>query len=81
MGIKADLEKELTVFPIIREGKQTAFHHVFIAYSDSEILPDKNEISEVKKVSLGDLKSEVKRHPEQYFDAFLTAFDALLKTL
>lgn len=75
MGITADLEKEIAVIPVFRGGKQVAFHHVFVAHSDGEIVPDKNEVAEVKEISLPDLKYLIKNNPEQFFNEFLTAIN------
>lgn len=73
LGINAEIEREVVAFPIIREGIKIAFHHVFIAHSDDKIIPDKSEIAEVREVSLHDLKHEITKNPEQFFDGFLIA--------
>lgn len=72
MGINTIIEREMTSFPIIREGRKTAYHHVFIAHSNDKIIPDKNEVDEVREISLHDLKCEVAKNPEHFFDGFLT---------
>lgn len=73
MGINTIIEREMTSFPIIREGRKTAYHHVFVVHSDDKIIPDKNEVDEVREISLHDLKCEVAKNPEHFFDAFLMA--------
>lgn len=73
IGINAPIEKEIVAFPLIREGRQIAFHHVFIAHSDAPIIPDPSEIAEIKEITRSELKMLVEQHPEQFFDAFLTA--------
>ena len=79
LGINAEIEREVVAFPIIREGIKIAFHHVFIAHSDDKIIPDKGEIAEVREVSLHDLKHEIIKNPEQFFDGFLTAIKDYIK--
>ncbi|MBQ8482529.1 MAG: NUDIX domain-containing protein [Alphaproteobacteria bacterium] len=71
MGINANVEKEIAAFPVVRDGKQVAFHHVFIAGSDDEIVPDESEVAEVKEMSLTELETAIKQHPECFFDAFM----------
>jgi inorganic pyrophosphatase len=78
MGIKADLEKEVAVVPVIRAGRQIAFHHVFIARSDDKIVADESEVAEVKEISLDELKLAVKQHSEDFLDAFVEALKPLL---
>ena len=73
MGINTVIEKEVTSFPVIREGKKTAYHHVFVTYSNDKVIPDKSEVAEVREVSLHDLKHEITKNPEQFFDGFLIA--------
>ena len=78
LGIDADLEEEVAAFPVIIDGKQTAFHHVFTAHSDAKILPDESEISEIKEISLNELRLAIKQNPEQFFIAFMTAINKYL---
>ena len=73
MGADASIEREIAAFQVIRDGKKTAYHHVFIAHSDALITPDSSEVSDIRELSLSELKCEIERHPEQFFDAFLTA--------
>ena len=80
MGINTIIEREMTSFPIIREGRKTAYHHVFVVHSDDKIIPDKNEVDEVREISLHDLKCEVAKNPEHFFDGFLLAIKTYLKT-
>lgn len=80
MGIEADLRKEVAAFPVYRDGKQMAFHHVFAAYSDDEIYPDESEVAEVKEISLTELKSEIKQNPEQFFKELLIAVEKYIAT-
>lgn len=79
LGINAEIEREVVAFPIIRDGRKTAYHHVFIAHSDDKIIPDKGEIAEVREVSLHDLKHEITKNPEQFFDGFLLAIKDYIK--
>jgi len=80
MGINTIIEREMTSFPIIREGRKTAYHHVFVVHSDDKTIPDKSEVAEVREVSLHDLKREIEQNPEHFFDAFLTAIKKYLAT-
>ena len=73
MGINSAIEREVAFFPIIRDGRKTAYHHVFIAHSDDKIIPDKSEVAEIREISLNDLKCEIEKTPEYFFDGFLTA--------
>ncbi len=73
MGINTVIEKEVTSFPVIRERKKTAYHHVFVTYSNDKVVPDRSEVAEVREISLNDLKCEIEQNPEHFFDAFLTA--------
>ena len=73
IGVMTPLEKEVVAFPVIRDGRQIAFHHVFIAHSDAPIIPDASEVAEIKEISVSELKTLVEQHPEQFFDVFLTA--------
>lgn len=79
MGVSAEIEQEVAVSPVIRGGRKIAYHHVFIAHSDSEIVPDKSEAAEIREISLTDLKKEIARCPEQFFDAFLMAVKKCLE--
>jgi len=79
LGIKADLDKEVAAFPVIRDGRQIAFHHVFTAYSDDKTISDESEVAEVKEISMTELKLAIKQHPEQFFDAFLTVVNKCLE--
>ena len=79
MGVDAAMENEVAAFPVIREGKQIAFHHVFTACADAKIIPDQNEVAEIREISLADLKQEMTHHPEQFFDAFLVAMKHYMK--
>ena len=73
IGTTAPIEKEVVAFPVIREGRQIAFHHVFIAHSDAPIVPDQSEVAEIREIPVSELKKLIEQHPEQFFDAFLTA--------
>lgn len=73
MGIDAKIEREIAAFSIIRNGITVAFHHVFLVHSDAKITPDPSEVAEIREISLTDLKDEIKHHPEQFLDAFVTA--------
>lgn len=73
MGIQTSIEQEIAAFPVIREGRQIAFHHVFIAHSDAPITPDAGEVAQVREISLDALKKELQQNPEMFFDAFATA--------
>lgn len=81
MGISTTIEKEVVHFPIIREGIKIAYHHVFIAHSDDKIIPNKDEVSEIREISLADLKQEIKQNPEHFFDALQTAIKDTLSNL
>lgn len=76
IGIDAKLEYQIASFPVIRDGRKVAFHRVFVAHSDFEIIPDENEVAEVRKISPVDLKKEIECYPERFFDAFITAIKA-----
>lgn len=73
IGINEPIENEVVVFPLVRDGRQIAFHHVFTAHSDAPIIPDPSEVAEIREISVPDLQKLIKQHPEQFFDAFLTA--------
>ena len=73
MGIEADIKYQVASFPVFCEGRQVAFHRVFAAYSDAEIVPDAGEVAAVRKISLPDLYAQIDAHPEQFFAEFLTA--------
>lgn len=79
IGISTPIEKEVVAFPLIRDGRQIAFHHVFIAHSDAPIIPDTSEVAEIREISVSELKILIKQHPEQFFDAFLTALKLYFK--
>ena len=72
LGIEAEIEREVAAFPVIREGKKVAYHHIFAAHSDEKIIPDKSEVAEIREISLADLQNEIAQNPERFFDAFLT---------
>lgn len=73
LGIGADIEYEIASFPVMREGKKVAFHHVFTAHSDEKITPDESEVAEIREISPADLLEEMNRHPEQFFPELQTA--------
>jgi isopentenyl-diphosphate delta-isomerase len=75
IGIEADIKREIAAFPIIREGRQIAFHHVFEVRSDDIIVPDEQEVAEIREISLADLQKEIRQNPEHFFDAFLMAIN------
>lgn len=79
IGIEANIKREVANFPVIREGRQIAFHHVFEAHSDDIIVPDEREVAEIREISLADLKREIKQNPEQFFDALLIAVENHLR--
>lgn len=81
IGIDADIKREVANFPVIREGRQIAFHHVFEVHSDDIIVPDKQEVAEIREISLVDLQKEIKQNPEQFFDAFLTAIRIYIENM
>ena len=80
MGVNAIMEKEFASFSIIREGQKRAYHHVFIAHSDDKVMPDKSEVAEIREISLVNLKKEIEKNPEQFFDGFLAAIKKYLAT-
>ena len=73
LGVDAKIECQITAFPVIREGKKIAYHHVFVVHSNEKIIPDKNEVSEVREISLNDLECEIEQNHEHFFDGFLLA--------
>jgi len=73
MGVEPAIEKEIAAFPLLRQGKLIAFHHVFIAHSDAAITPSPDEVAATREISLEVLKKEITQYPERFFDAFLTA--------
>ena len=73
MGIIAEIEREITAFPVMRDGRKTAYYHIFEAHSDGEIMPDENEVAEIREISLADLKKEINQFPEQFFNEFIIA--------
>ena len=73
MGLQAPIGKEICAFPLIRNGRQIAFHHVFEVHSDQKTTPDSSEVAEIKEISLPDLREAVKNYPEQFFDGLLIA--------
>jgi len=73
MGITAITENEIAAFPVMREGQKIAYHHVFVVHSDGKITPDKNEVDEIREISLLDLEDEMKQKPEQFFPEFCIA--------
>lgn len=77
LGIEAEIEREIAAFPVIREGKKVAYHHIFAVHSDEKIIPDKSEVAEIREISLADLQNEIARCPKQFFDAFLTTMKQL----
>lgn len=77
LDIEAEIEREIAAFPVIREGKKVAYHHIFAAHSDEKIIPDKSEVAEIREISLADLQNEIARCPKQFFDAFLTTMKQL----
>lgn len=79
MGIDASMEYQLTAFPVMRNGKQVAFYHVFVAHSDEQITPDESEVSEVREISLSELEEEIKQNPERFFSDFITAIKAYME--
>ncbi len=81
IGIKADIKREIAAFPIIREGRRIAFHHVFEVRSDDIIVPDKQEVAEIREISLADLQKEIKQNPEHFFDAFLMAINIFFEKM
>jgi len=50
------------------------FDHVFIEKYDGEIIPNKNEVSDTMWISIGALKEEIKKHPENFTEWFKVAF-------
>ena len=75
MGIDAKIKYWVAALPVIRDGKQVAFHRVFVAQSDGKIVPDKNEVAEVRLVSLPELYKEIAQNPGLFFNEFLAAIN------
>ena len=50
---------------------EKAFHSVFIGKSDKRIIPDKNEMTEVKWISPEEVKKDIQEHPEKYTPSFV----------
>lgn len=73
MGINTEIEDEIAAFPVVRDGKIIAFHHVYLAHSDAPIKAAKEEVAEVKEISLSALREEILQRPQQFFDAFSVA--------
>ena len=80
LGIDAQMGHQIAAFPVIREGKKNAYYHVFIAHSDNKIITDKSEVAEIREISLVNLKKEIEKNPEQFFDGFLLAIKKYLAT-
>ena len=76
-GIKTTIDTQVASFAIVRKGKKVAYHHVFVAHSDAKIVPDKSETAEIREISLSELKKEIERSPEQFFDAFKKSVEFL----
>ena len=76
MGIDAQMEKEVAVVPIFRDGRLMARHHIFVTHSDAPIVPDPYEVTEVREISLQDLKKEIAANPKAFFEPFVRAFEA-----
>ncbi|MBR1825818.1 MAG: NUDIX domain-containing protein [Alphaproteobacteria bacterium] len=74
MNVEALPEKELTVVPIIRNGKLFARHHIFIVHSDAPITPDPYEVAEIKEIAPKELKMQIKKNPQDFFEPFVRAF-------
>ena len=74
LGIGAPIECEIAAFPVIREGKKIAYHHIFVAHSDEKITADKNEVAEIREISISDLENEIKQNPDQFLYEFRKAF-------
>lgn len=78
MGIDACLECEVAKYPVSYNGRQVAFHHTFLVHSDAQIIPDENEVEEIKEFSLDELKSLIKEKPELFFQPLLNALNDFL---
>jgi 16S rRNA (adenine1518-N6/adenine1519-N6)-dimethyltransferase len=78
MGVDACLECEVAKYPVSYNGKQVAFHHTFLVHSDAQIIPDENEVEEIKEFSLDELKSLIKEKPELFFQPLLNALNDFL---
>ena len=79
MGIETDLEKK---FDFIYRAQldnnliEYEFDHVFIGHYDGNPVPDLNEVSEYRWVSIHQLKNEMKQYPEEYSAWLKIAIDS-----
>lgn len=75
MGIDVQMEKEVAVVPIFRDGRLMARHHIFVTHSDAPITPDPYEVAEVREISPHELKKEIAANPTAFFEPFVRAFE------
>lgn len=55
-----------------------AFHAIFVGKSDEKITPDGVEMSKIKWISVDDLKTDLKEHPEKYTPPFVKGMTKFL---
>ena len=61
LGIEAEIEREIAAFPVIRDGKKVAYHHIFAVHSD-----EKNEKSTyVTLLGLEEAQAQVETWTEE----------------
>ncbi len=79
MGIETDLEKK---FDFIYRAQldngliEYEFDHVFTGQYNGNPVPDINEVSEYRWVSIPTLKSEIEQYPEKYSEWLKIAIDS-----
>jgi len=84
LGFVTDVEEQFSFIYRSELDKGLTEHeldHVFFATYEGEIIPNPEEVAEVKYVELEDLKTDMKAHPENYTEWFKICFDEVLRNL
>lgn len=67
LGIKAQIETEIISFPVERNGKKVAYHHIFKVCTDDMPLFDINEVECVQYFSPAELKQMALKDKDLFF--------------
>lgn len=84
LGFEADVEEQFSFIYKSKLDKGLTEHeldHVFFATYEGDIIPNPEEVAEVKYVGLDDLKNDMTNHPENYTEWFKICFNEVLEKL
>lgn len=82
MGFDCDLDETFSfVYKANFDNNLTEweYDHVFVGIFDGNVIPNPEEVEEIKWISPNDLKDDVKKNPQNYTEWFKISIDKVLK--